>query len=102
MYACDSGFLPIAFYHQTTTNIHCYILYYTVTHPKYQVSKPLMATSTELPTLKELEDTVRAAIDALKQYPEFGSAKLAIIGGTALWKYIPSGRTTKARNNLSS
>ncbi|EZF10801.1 hypothetical protein H112_08004 [Trichophyton rubrum D6] len=54
-----------------------------------------MATSTELPTLKELEDTVRAAIDALKQYPEFGSAKLAIIGGTALWKYIPSGRTTK-------
>ncbi|EAS30187.1 uncharacterized protein CIMG_08933 [Coccidioides immitis RS] len=54
-----------------------------------------MATNTALPTLKELEETARAAIDALKQYPEFGSAKLAIIGGTALWKYIPSGRTTK-------
>ena len=96
-------FLPSPFTTKPLPPISIATYYILYGYPsKYQVSKPAMATNTALPTLKELEETARAAIDALKQYTEFGSAKLAIIGGTALWKYIPSGRTTEVWNNLSS
>ncbi|EQL37418.1 hypothetical protein BDFG_01030 [Blastomyces dermatitidis ATCC 26199] len=46
------------------------------------------------PTFRELEESAQAAINCLKLFPEFGSARIAIIGGTALWKHIPDGRTT--------
>lgn len=48
-----------------------------------------------MPSLQELE---RAAIDVLrilKGINEFKDASIAVIGGLALWKYIPSGRTTE-------
>ncbi|WEW61748.1 hypothetical protein PRK78_007242 [Emydomyces testavorans] len=47
------------------------------------------------PTFVELEDSARAAINSLKLCPEFLSSKIAIIGGAALWKHIPNGRTTE-------
>ncbi|PGH02697.1 hypothetical protein AJ79_07576 [Helicocarpus griseus UAMH5409] len=50
--------------------------------------------ATNLPTFAELEETAKATIASLKSFSEFSSAKIAIIGGTALWKYIPNGRTT--------
>ncbi|OJD22357.1 hypothetical protein ACJ73_06300 [Blastomyces percursus] len=46
------------------------------------------------PTFRELEESAQAAINCLQLFPEFGSARIAIIGGTALWKHIPDGRTT--------
>ncbi|KAI1909472.1 hypothetical protein LOZ65_006521 [Ophidiomyces ophidiicola] len=50
--------------------------------------------ATGLPTFNELEESARAAISCLKLFPEFSVAKIAIIGGAALWKYLPNGRTT--------
>lgn len=46
------------------------------------------------PTFVELEEAARAAINCLKLLPEFGDAKLAIIGEAALWKHLPAGRAT--------
>lgn len=50
--------------------------------------------ATDQPTFVELEESARAAVNCLKLFPEFGGAKIAIIGGAALWKHIPAGRTT--------
>ncbi|KAM5464235.1 hypothetical protein MauCBS54593_007054 [Microsporum audouinii] len=47
------------------------------------------------PTFAELEDTARTAISYLKQNQEFSNAKIALIGGVALWKHLPGGRSTE-------
>jgi hypothetical protein len=48
-------------------------------------------------TLKELESVARSVIEVVKQIPEARSAKLAVIGGLALWHYLPEGRPTDVR-----
>lgn len=46
-------------------------------------------------TQSELEAAASFVIQALKGMPEFASCEVAIIGGLALWKYVPKGRTTE-------
>ncbi|KAF4627030.1 hypothetical protein G7Y89_g11129 [Cudoniella acicularis] len=46
-------------------------------------------------TLTELETAASDVIQILKTVPEFASARVAVIGGLALWKYMPRGRTTE-------
>lgn len=48
-----------------------------------------------MPSLQDLE---RAALDVLailKGIKDFEEASIAVYGGLALWKYLPSGRTTE-------
>ncbi|KAK2745544.1 hypothetical protein FQN57_003669 [Myotisia sp. PD_48] len=50
----------------------------------------------EIPlSFSELEAAARAVIEILQGIPELSSAKIAIIGGMTLWKYLQSYRTTK-------
>ena len=49
------------------------------------------------PTFKELEETVGALIGYLKAIPDYANTRFAIIGGMALWRYIPNGRGTKVQ-----
>lgn len=49
-----------------------------------------------MPSLQELEGAAADVISILKGVDEFKEASIAVIGGLALWKYIPSGRTTEA------
>ncbi|CRG92854.1 hypothetical protein PISL3812_09925 [Talaromyces islandicus] len=48
-----------------------------------------------VPTFTELEAAASSVIRILKTMPEFSNAKIAIIGGLGLWKYIRSYRTTE-------
>lgn len=43
---------------------------------------------------EELEGVAWEVIANLKGIPDFADARFAIIGGLAVWKYIPRGRTT--------
>ncbi|KAK2873712.1 hypothetical protein FQN49_002151 [Arthroderma sp. PD_2] len=47
------------------------------------------------PSFRELEETAQAAIGYLKQSQELTNAKIALIGGIALWKHLPNGRSTE-------
>ncbi|KAK1729322.1 uncharacterized protein BDZ83DRAFT_50569 [Colletotrichum acutatum] len=42
-----------------------------------------------------LENAASEVISILKGIPEFSHARVAVIGGLALWKYVPTGRTTE-------
>jgi hypothetical protein len=46
-------------------------------------------------TLSELDAAASDVIQTLKGIPELASCKIAVIGGLALWKYIPNGRATE-------
>ncbi|KAF2459309.1 hypothetical protein BDY21DRAFT_337915 [Lineolata rhizophorae] len=48
-----------------------------------------------MPSLNELETAAADVLNILKGIPEFSNARVAVIGGLALWKYIPTGRTTE-------
>ncbi|KAI1332867.1 hypothetical protein F5Y16DRAFT_418805 [Xylariaceae sp. FL0255] len=47
------------------------------------------------PTLAELERAAQDVIMIMKNVPELASQKVAVIGGLALWKYMPKGRSTE-------
>ena len=47
------------------------------------------------PTRLQLERAAADVISILKGISEYSNAKIAVIGGLALWKYLPSGRTTE-------
>lgn len=44
--------------------------------------------------LKELEYAVCDVIQIVKQIPELAESRLAVIGGLALWHYLPGHRPT--------
>lgn len=46
-------------------------------------------------SLDELETAAADVIRILKGISEYSNARVAIIGGLALWRYIPTGRTTE-------
>ncbi|RDW81521.1 uncharacterized protein DSM5745_05078 [Aspergillus mulundensis] len=46
------------------------------------------------PSFDELEEAAHAVIAIFKSMPEFSDARLAIIGGLSLWKYLKNFRTT--------
>jgi hypothetical protein len=46
---------------------------------------------------KELEDAVCEIIDIMQQKPELVDTKLLVIGGLALWHYLPNRRPTNVR-----
>jgi hypothetical protein len=48
-----------------------------------------------MPTLVQLEATAADVIGILKGISEYEDAKIAVIGGLAVWKYDPEGRTTE-------
>ncbi|PLN83717.1 hypothetical protein BDW42DRAFT_192151 [Aspergillus taichungensis] len=47
------------------------------------------------PTFTDLEQAASAVILILQTMPEFADAKIAIIGGLSLWKYISHFRSTE-------
>jgi hypothetical protein len=47
------------------------------------------------PSLSELESAARDVISLMKTIPELADREIAVIGGMALWKYLPRGRTTE-------
>lgn len=47
------------------------------------------------PSFAELEAAAGAVIGILKNMPEFSNAKIAVIGGLGLWKYLRGYRTTE-------
>ncbi|PYI31702.1 hypothetical protein BP00DRAFT_446315 [Aspergillus indologenus CBS 114.80] len=47
------------------------------------------------PSFTELEAAAAAVIRILQVMPEFSNARIALIGGLGLWKYIQNFRTTK-------
>lgn len=47
------------------------------------------------PSFAELETAAGAVIGILKTMPEFSNAKIAVIGGLGLWKYIRGYRATE-------
>ncbi|MCJ1401157.1 hypothetical protein MMC11_004369 [Xylographa trunciseda] len=51
-----------------------------------------------MPTQTQLETAAADVIRILKGISEYSNARIAIIGGLALWKYIPAGRTTEDVN----
>ncbi|KIX02795.1 uncharacterized protein Z518_08737 [Rhinocladiella mackenziei CBS 650.93] len=48
-----------------------------------------------MPTRMQLETAAADVIGILKDVSEYSDARVAVIGGLALWKYIPNGRTTE-------
>jgi len=48
-----------------------------------------------MPSRPQLETVAADVICILKGMPEYSDARIAIIGGLALWKYIFIGRTTE-------
>lgn len=50
-----------------------------------------------LSSVSELEMAAQAVITILKRFPEFANAKIAIIGGLSLWRYIREYRSTEVR-----
>ena len=51
-----------------------------------------------MPTRTQLEAAASDVIHILKGINEYSNARIAVIGGLALWKYIPTGRTTEVFN----
>ena len=51
-------------------------------------------------TISDLDAAASDVIQILKGIPEFALCKVAVIGGLALWKYLPRGRTTEVILNL--
>ena len=51
-----------------------------------------------MPIRAQLEAAAADVIRILKGISEYSNARIAIIGGLALWKYIPVGRTTDVSN----
>ena len=47
------------------------------------------------PSFSELEAAAGAVIEILKTMPEFSNAKIAVIGGLGLWKYLRDYRTSE-------
>ena len=43
---------------------------------------------------EEMEEAAIGVLRILKTVPEFGAAKVAVIGGMALWKHMPRYRNT--------
>lgn len=54
-----------------------------------------------MPPRTQLETAAADVITLLKGIREYSNARIAVIGGLALWKYIPGGRTTEVFANLS-
>lgn len=50
--------------------------------------------------LRELEYAVCDVIQIIKQIPELAESRLAVIGGLALWHYLPGHRPTDVRPNF--
>lgn len=48
-----------------------------------------------LPSLSRLEAAAHDVIHIMKRIPEFADQKIAVIGGMAIWKYLPNGRSTE-------
>ena len=48
-----------------------------------------------MPSRTQLETAAAGVIRILKGIGEYSNARIAIIGGLALWRYIPTGRTTE-------
>jgi hypothetical protein len=48
-----------------------------------------------MPTLAELNRAASEVIIILKGIPDYSNAKVAVIGGLALWNYVQNGRTTE-------
>lgn len=44
-----------------------------------------------------LEQSAFEVINILRQFPEFASTKICVIGGLAVWKYQPEYRETEVR-----
>ncbi|RYP85615.1 hypothetical protein DL769_000956 [Monosporascus sp. CRB-8-3] len=53
-------------------------------------------------TFRELECAASDVIRIIKRMPDLGNVKLAIIGGLALWHYLPRGRTTDNINFITN
>ena len=47
------------------------------------------------PIFQELEESARATMAYLNAIPEYANARIAIIGGIALWRLFPKGRPTQ-------
>jgi len=48
-----------------------------------------------MPSLAELNSAASEVIIILKGIPEYANARVAVIGGLALWNYLQNGRTTE-------
>ncbi|KAI9652038.1 MAG: hypothetical protein M1829_001975 [Trizodia sp. TS-e1964] len=48
-----------------------------------------------MPPLSELNNAAANVISILKSIPEYSSARVAVIGGLAVWNYLQRGRTTE-------
>lgn len=59
------------------------------------------STTIQMPSLKDLEAAAADVIAILKDIPGLSEARVAVIGGLALWKYMPRGRTTEVNACLS-
>lgn len=46
---------------------------------------------------ENFEAAAAQVLGILKGISDFGDASVAVIGGLALWKYLPEGRTTQVR-----
>lgn len=49
------------------------------------------------PSLAEVQDAARDVIRIMKTVPSLSRAQIAVIGGMAVWNYIPKGRSTEVR-----
>ena len=49
-------------------------------------------------TFNALESSAYEVLAILKAFPEYSETKIAIIGGTAVWKYFRNYRTTDVCN----
>ncbi|KAL4928985.1 uncharacterized protein BDV17DRAFT_290990 [Aspergillus undulatus] len=54
-----------------------------------------MRPELDLPSFNELEAAAHCVINVLKMMPEFADAKIVVIGGLGIWKYLGKYRTTK-------
>jgi hypothetical protein len=48
-----------------------------------------------MPTLAELNRAASEVIIILKGITDYSNARVAVIGGLALWNYVQNGRTTE-------
>jgi len=48
-----------------------------------------------MPSRNQLETVAADVIRILRGISEYSNTRIAVIGGLALWKYIPTGRTTE-------
>lgn len=47
-----------------------------------------------------LQQAAGEVIDILRNMTEFSETRIAVIGGLALWNYLPEGRTTQVCSRL--